>query len=230
MTDNEIRREILQYAFDRKNDYAMQQVDITQFEFIKGIDQNRIRNNIIYLRDCDYVQPLNSTLFTLKITTLGIMLMEDLVGFNNRFPIRYDIPQQTRSLVDTIEDLLRGKYDVPLDRFDKAKIFLYDNNPPDFLNCIKEAVVAVEGIVKMLLNEPKGTLKDLLPKLKQTHLAHSAMAKILDGVYAVRGDEPNIAHGGIEKSDFGYDEAEFILNTCASIIIYLVRKQNNGKR
>lgn len=104
-------------------------------------------------------------------------------------------------------------------------MFLYDTKPPDYLNSVKEAVGAVEGLAKAIFNNTKGTLSDLLPQIKQKHLAHQAMARIFEAVYAVRSDEPGIGHGAYGSSDFKYADAEFMLNVSASLIIYLARKQ-----
>jgi hypothetical protein len=158
--------------------------------------------------------------------TPGINLVEKPTEFNTVFPIRYDIPQQIRILSDTIEEMLRGKYEGPLGQFRKAQNFLYEVNPPDYLNCVKESVGAVEAIARVLCNEPKKTLSELMPQLKANHLSHPAMAKIIDGIYGVRSDEPGVGHGAYETSAFGYSDAEFILNICASIMIYLYRKGN----
>lgn len=219
MTDIEIQRKILQHIYDHRHENI---IDLQE----TGVDTSTYQYsyNVQLLADEGYLKIIDATAVLVQHTPKTIRLCEDPKEFGKKFPIKHDIPKQTQELIDTVEGLLKGKYEIPLQQFIKAKRFLFDNAPPDFLNCVKEAVLTVEGVAKILINEPKGTLKDLLPKLRQEHLAHPAMAKILEGVYAVRGDEPNIAHAGIEKSSFGYAEAEFMLNTCASIIIYLVRK------
>ena len=224
MNDIEMRRLILQYAYEHRHEHSALIVGVEDMDFLKDKDQNRIFQNLNFLNDQRLIKVWDGAWELILITTPGIILIENRVELERRFPIKYNMPKQTKEMIDTIEELLKDKYNIPLQQFVKARKFLFESKPPDYLNCIKEAVLTVEGVVKILLNEPRGTLKELLPTLKQKHLAHPAMAKILDGVYAVRGDEPNIVHAGIGKSDFGYAEAEFMLNTCASIIIYLVRE------
>ena len=126
--------------------------------------------------------------------------------------------------MDTVEEMLGTDHVSVLNQFKKAKAFLYDQQPPDYLNSVKESVGAVEGIARFLCNEPKKTLSELIPLLRQKHLSHPAMSKILDSIYAVRSDEPGVAHAAHETSAFKYADAEFILNVSSSVIIYLIRQ------
>ncbi len=128
--------------------------------------------------------------------------MDNQEELDRRFPLRYDIPDETKELVDSVEELLTPRFVAPLNQFKKARCFLYDQQPPDYLNSIKEAVGAVEGLARAICGQPNVTLSELIPVLKRPHLSHPAMAKIIDSIYAVRGDEPGIAHGANESSAF----------------------------
>ena len=115
------------------------------------------------------------------------------------------------------------KFPEPLKQLLKARSFLYGTESPDAENCIKESVGALEGMVRVLFNEAR-TLGDLLPKLRAKYLGHPAMDKILQSVYAVRGDAPGVAHGSHEESKLGLTDAEFVFNTCMACMIYLAKK------
>ncbi len=224
MNDIEMRRSILQFACDHKYDHHLRFVYTEDMPFLKEIDAMRRVQILQILRNNGLIKNENSTWTSLSITTRGIFLVEHQRELDEMFPVHYELPERTRTLVDTVEELLSGKYDVPLKTFTKAKTLLYDTQSPDYLNSIKEAVVATESLAKTILNKPNATLGELIPDLKKGHLAHPAMAKIIEAVYVIRGDEPNVAHGGIEESGFGYPEAEFFLNTCGALIIYLARR------
>jgi hypothetical protein len=224
MNDVEIRRSIFQYAYDHRFEHQLRIVRIEDMTFLKDVSQGLTIENIRYLRDEGLIKTVDDAWTLISITTPGIALVENRGELNRRFPVRYDIPDVTKKLVDSVEELLTPKYVAPLSQLNKAKGFLYDQQPPDYLNSIKEAVGAVEGVARAICNKPKATLSDLIPVLKRSHLSHPALAKIIESIYAVRSDEPGIGHGAHDSSSFNYRDAEFVLNVSASIIIYLVRK------
>jgi hypothetical protein len=227
MTDVEIQRAILQFAYDHRHDHSLQIVGIEDIDAIKGVEQNRLRHNIKLLRDLELINTEDSAWRLIAITTSGTRLVDDKEEFDRLFPVRFDLPQQTQQLVDTVEELLSGKFDAPLRQFRKAKDFLYKSNPPDYQNCIKDSVGAVEAIAKILLNEPTKDLGKLTTKLSDEYLGHPAMTKIVDGIYAVRGDEPGVAHGAHDTSLLAYSDAEFIINVSSALITYLVRQSES---
>lgn len=224
MNDIEMRRSILQHAYDHRLDHQLQLVGIEDMPFLKKESRDRIFQNIKFLKDLGLINPEDSAWTLISITTSGITLVENPEEFNRRFPVRHDVPLHTRQLMDTVEEMLTPNHISVLNQFKKGKTFLYDHQPPDYLNSVKESVGAVEGIARIACNEPKKTLSDLIPHLRQQHLSHPAMSKILDAIYAVRSDEPGAAHAAHKTSSFEYADAEFILNVSASVIIYLMRQ------
>lgn len=224
MNDIEMRRSILQHAYDHRLDHQLPLVGIEDMPFLKEETDNRIFQNIKFLKDQRLLKTEDSAWTLISITTPGIGLVESPEEFNKRFPIRHDVPLHTRQLIDTVEEMLTPNHISVLNQFKKAKIFLYDQQPPDYLNSVKESVSAVEGIARVACNEPKKTLSDLIPKLRQEHLSHPAMGKILEAIYAVRSDEPGAAHAAHKTSSFKHTDAEFILNVSSAVIIYLMRQ------
>ena len=224
MNDVELRRSILQFAYDHRLEHPLLLVETKDMPFLKEVSQNLAIQSIKYLKDLELIKTENSAWTLLSITSAGIVLVEDREELDRRLPVKYDIPELTKKLVDSAEELLTPQYAAPLGQFKKAKAFLYNEQPPDYLNSIKEAVGAVEGLARTLCDQPKATLSELIPVLKKSHLSHPAMAQIVASIYAVRGDEPGIGHGAANQSSFGYADAEFILNVSASVIIYLIRR------
>ncbi len=207
----------------------MKLVNTEEMPFLKGDDVIRRQQNIQILRDNGLIKTEDSTWTLLSITTPGIRLVENPRELNREFPVQHELPEQTKKLIDTVETLLTPDYPDVWNQFRKAREFLYNVKPPDYLNSVKEAVGAVEGFSKIILYHPKDTLSDLLPEIRQSHLAHPAMGKIIEAIYAVRGDEPGIGHGAYVSSNFEYSDAEFMLNISASLIIYLARKEMKQK-
>lgn len=224
LSDMEVRRAILEHAHKHRNDHPARHVLVGDILLIKGTEETRLSNNMEVLRDEGLIEIHGMNWELVSITTRGIRLVEDPRAFNREFPLRYDVPKQTKDLAETVEELLHGRFDPPLRQFLKAKSLLYDHQPPDLLNSVKDAVGAVEGYARVLLGEPKKVLGDLSGRLREQYLGHPAMKKVLDGLGGVRGDEPGAAHGATEMSGLGYADAEFILNTSASVLICLARK------
>jgi hypothetical protein len=88
----------------------------------------------------------------------------------------------------------------------------------DFPNAAKEAVCAVEACLSTLTGE-----RDLKKALRRA--TDAGLPKPLDGIveklYAWRGNEPGIAHGGDEVPAVTRADAQFALNMAAAINLYL---------
>jgi hypothetical protein len=230
MNDIEMRRSILQYAFDHRLEHQLRIVSIGDMTFLKDVSKVLTIENIRHLIYQGLIKTEDNAWTIISITTPGITLVENRDEFDRRFPVRYDIPDVTKKLVDCVETLLTPRFIAPLNQFKKASEFLYGQQPTDCLNSIKEAVGAVEGLARAICGQPNATLSKLSPVLKRSYLSHPAMEKIIESIYAVRGDELGIAHGANESSAFGYADAEFMLNVSASIIIYLARKTQKSSQ
>jgi hypothetical protein len=104
---------------------------------------------------------------------------------------------------------------------------LFNRRPiPDFANCVKEAVMAVESIVLTLSGQGKGTLTDALRKLN----LHPALAQSLEKLYGYRGDEPGVAHGATALPDVSRPQAELVLTVCAALVTFLSQKPQSAVR
>jgi hypothetical protein len=218
-SDIEFQRELLQCLYTNRYKQPVYMKDAGY-----DITSDQYQFNVAVLEKGEWIRNVGAGNDMLELLPKAVQVVQDPADFEATFPLRYDIPRHTAQLVQTLEGLLKGRYDAALQQFLKAKKFLYDTSPPDYLNCIKEAAGAVEGFSRVLLQNPKETLGKLLDPLAKKYFGHPAMRKILDGVNAVRGDEPGVAHGAYEPSKLGFADAEFILNTSAAILVYLAKK------
>lgn len=219
MTDKEIQRAILQFAYDHRHERF---IDLNELEVIRSLGfGDRFYYNLEYLKNKFYIKMEDASGQLISIKTSAIDLVEDRKRFDQLFPVSFHIPEETKKLVRNVENLLRGRYDSVLDQFLKARMFLYDVVPPDAVNCTKEAVGAVEALAKILLNQPSCTLGELSRQLATGYMNHAAMEKIIHGIYGVASDVPGARHGAHRKTDFDASDAEFILNVSAAIILYL---------
>lgn len=224
MTDNEIRRELLEHAYLNRYEYTHGIVTWNDIEMLCQVGAHVIFQNMRLLEEESWIKIEDGAGELYRLTSYGIRLVEDKERFNAEFPINPEETEFASSSFRTLENLMIEKFPEPFKQLAKAKSFLYGVGSPDVENCIKDSVGALEGLARILLNEPKKTLGDLLPELKGEFLGHPAMDKILGLVYAIRGDVPGAAHGQHKASNLKLDDAEFVFNTCMACMIYLAKK------
>jgi hypothetical protein len=109
--------------------------------------------------------------------------------------------------------------------YGKALQFFRHPSKPDYENCVKEAVCAVEAAGKALFPEAKastlGELVKWMSSSKEVSLP-KALAQTFHGSYGFRSGGEGIGHGGTTGGPATRDVAEFVLSVSASQIIYLV--------
>jgi hypothetical protein len=95
---------------------------------------------------------------------------------------------------------------------------------PDYHNCIKESITAVESVCKIIVGDDKATLGKVLSKLDSVMPIHKSLRQSMDFLYAFTNDEGGIRHAGSTKSEVGCAEARFCLVTCSALVGYLTDK------
>jgi len=110
--------------------------------------------------------------------------------------------------------------------FEKAIKALNSRPKPDVENCIKDAVATVESVGKIIRKDKKARIDNIIKVAIQKGVIPQLLGDPIIKLYAYRGDEPAVAHGGIEPSKVTVDEAEFVLAMSAAIIIYLAKKRS----
>ncbi len=110
--------------------------------------------------------------------------------------------------------------------FEKSIKALNVRPKPDVENCIKDAVATVESVGKIIRNDKNVRIDNIIKDAIQKGVIPRLLGDPIIKLYAYRGNEPAVAHGGIEPSKVTVDEAEFVLAMSAAIIIYLVKKRS----
>ena len=109
--------------------------------------------------------------------------------------------------------------------FEKALKALNTRPNPDVENCVKDAISAIESVGRIIFNDEKALLSDIIRKMARNKTIPKPLDEAIQKVYAYRGDQPGVAHGLVGTSKVTIDEAEFVLAMSAAIIIYLVKKR-----
>jgi tetratricopeptide (TPR) repeat protein len=112
------------------------------------------------------------------------------------------------------------------EHFEKALKALNIRPNPDVENCIKDAVAAIESVGRIIVNDEKPLLSDIIKEMAKSKIIPKPLDEAIQKIYAYRGDQPGVAHGLVGASKVTVDEAEFVLAISAAIIIYLVKKRH----
>ena len=117
----------------------------------------------------------------------------------------------------------------PDEQFQKAIAHFNRRPKPDVENCVKDAVGAVEALARVLLNDSSILLSKAIKKIGEEKGIHPTLQKLVESLYAYRGDAEGAAHGktGVKASVTEAD-AEFVLHTSAACIVYLARLYGRG--
>jgi hypothetical protein len=111
----------------------------------------------------------------------------------------------------------------PDQQYQKA-IGFYNRRPlPDCENCVKEAVSAVEGVARIVLNDHSLTLSRALQRLRRDKDVHPTLLQLLEKLYGYRSDAQGVGHALTGEKEVRLEEAEFVLSVSASAIVYLAR-------
>lgn len=110
--------------------------------------------------------------------------------------------------------------------YDKALKFFRNPASPDYENCVKEAVCAVEAAGKILFPEAKAPTLDGVVKWLVASGVPKSLGHTFSGIYGYRNGGDGIAHGATQGGAATVEVAEYVLAVCASQIIYLVDLSN----
>ena len=113
-------------------------------------------------------------------------------------------------------------YAGPRQHIRRAAELLFDRSAPDPRNSIKESISAVEGMARIITNDPSATLGLALKKIEHTHSIHPALKEAFSKLYGYSSDGDGIRHGMLEDSKVGFSEAKYMLLSCSAFINYLV--------
>jgi hypothetical protein len=102
-------------------------------------------------------------------------------------------------------------------------VMLFGQRPtPDYRNAVKEAISAVEGVVK-LINGTRGSgLRDALEVVSAKIEMHPALKTGLDKLYGYTSDEDGIRHPILEEANVDETEARFMVVTCSAFVNFLI--------
>jgi hypothetical protein len=116
----------------------------------------------------------------------------------------------------------------PNEQFRKAVQFYSQRPLPDCENAVKDAVGAVEGLARVLFEDPSLLLSKFGNRLRESKGTHPALVQTIEKLNAYRGDAEGVGHGNAGIRAVPLEEAEYVLGVSASAIVYLARVFGRG--
>jgi hypothetical protein len=153
------------------------------------------------------------------------VLEEELAGYriiDGRItPITDKIELQ--SINDAIEN--SNQWKSVSTHLKKSIEYLSDKKNPEYRNCIKESISAVEAFCKIITNKEKATLGETLKEIEKKYTIHSALKDAFGKIYGYTSDADGIRHSLTEKDSIvNQEDAIFMLVSCSAFINYLKSK------
>lgn len=107
----------------------------------------------------------------------------------------------------------------------KTALILFSKRPePDYRNSIKEAISAVESVVKQLGASDAQGLTGALTDLNAKVPIHAALRSAFRKLYGYSSDESGIRHAILDESNVGFDEAKFMIVACSAFVNFITAK------
>lgn len=154
--------------------------------------------------------------FVLEQELSGYRIIEDKIT-----PITSDLEVEAieKAIVNT------DKYTSVNSHLKTAIEYLSDKKSPDYRNCIKEAISAVESLCKIITGKNKATLGDALKEIEKRFTIHVALKDAFSKIYGYTSDSGGIRHSLTEKDiPITQEDAVFMLVACSAFINYLKSK------
>lgn len=164
------------------------------------------------------------------INLFNSVLEQEMAGYrfvgNQIVPITDE--HELREIETSIEHARQSNLATVVEHLSSALDKLADRQKPDFRNSIKESISAVEALAKKISGKPKADLNDALKSLETKVPIHPALKKAFQSIYAYTSDSDGIRHALMEESNLGFEDAKYMLVSCAAFINYLIVKSQKA--
>lgn len=172
---------------------------------------------------CSWISRYTTAEFSNEMyKAMNSLFEEEYVGY--RFISGEIVPITDKNESAEIEQACHTPFDGTRAQLQKALGFLSDREHPDYKNCVKESISAVESVCKVISGNKKAALKDALNGLIFNGMnIHGSLKSAILSLYGYASDEGGIRHAEREtESTVTFEEAKFMMVTCSAIVNYLV--------
>lgn len=134
--------------------------------------------------------------------------------------------------VEAIEAAVVDTGDIPGARYhlEQALNLLASRESPDYPNSVKEAISAVEAVVKEITGKSKATLGTALDTLKKSGVAlHPSLIRGWQAIYGYASDADGIRHSASDRPKVDQAEARYWLVTCSAFVSLMLKLHRDSE-
>jgi len=127
-------------------------------------------------------------------------------------------PNEVTAMQEVLDD---SRFSGVQTHFRTAISHLSNKENPDYRNCIKESISAVESMARVITENKKAVLSDALKLLEKEKKLHPALKEGFIKLYGYASDEGGIRHAMLDEPNISQADAKFFLLSCTSFVNYL---------
>lgn len=209
--------------FYERNAYVYNWVDFYTSNIENALD-NAPYNEILDLLEyiCNWLFSKTNSCSEHFQRNFNTLFQQEYVGY--RFISKRIVPITDELEISEIEQACKTPFDGARAQLQKALGFLSDRENPDYKNCVKESISAVEATCRIIAEKDSATLGEALKLLAKHGLKlHPCLNSGIDKLYSYACDQGGVRHAEHEaESIVTFEEAKFMMVTCSAIVNYLV--------
>ena len=199
--------------------YSWNSIYFSIKDVIASAPYNEVLDIIEYI--CNLLEPCSGTATVYQ--KFNNLFEQECIGY--RFVSKQIVPITDESEAQEIGQDCQTPFDGARAQLQKALGFLSDREHPDYKNCVKESISAVESVCETIVGSDNGaTLGKAVKHLEEHGLKiHSSLREGISKLYGYACDQGGVRHGeGEVESTVTFEEAKLMMVTCSAIVNYLV--------
>lgn len=168
--------------------------------------------------------------YYLRTSTVGIkrfkeeissILVKNNIGYS--FIDGNFIPITNETEIQSLQETMGNGFENVETHFNNAVQLFSDRENPDYTNCIKECICAVEAMLRIVLNTTDGTIGVLVKKIARQKKLSDPMGDVWSGMYGYVSDNSGFRHPLRPGEEINVDVhfAKYFLVISSAFINYL---------
>ena len=204
-------------TIDSLEDYRPRNIESLRSRFFAA-KWNRILDFIEFVAENYKTEAMNKKFMGL----CNAVFEEESAGY--RFVSGKITEITSRTEIEEIEKAQESPLEPMNTHFRRSLELLSDRKNPDYRNSIKESVLALEALFKVLSGQPSSTLGEALKSIPSDFCIHPALLKAFSSLYGYTSSSEGIRHAMLDADKVKPEDARYFLITCSAFANYMISK------